>query len=262
MKVARKSVWLRPSVIAGLLLLAGVSLSPSAALAGGPDCGDLLFFENLPATGVTTGTIAGEDGNPPCGQPLTFHDNHDGTITDWNTHLTWEKKDRSSTSPSSTDIHNLENTYPWNGTCSNSPSTACGTDDDCSGGGTCLAVDGQGTGLTIFGFVAKLNEERFEGHDDWRMPNIRELDSIVDYGAGTPGTPQVVPAFNGSDCASTCTDLTNPMCSCTAISQRYWSSTSFVLNPALSWDVYFLNSGDEATAKGFFYHVRAVRGGL
>lgn len=260
--MATRSAWLSPSTLALVLLVTGVSLSASAALAGSPPCGGLFFFENLPATGVTTATILGEDGNPPCGQPLSFHDNGDGTITDWNTHLTWEKKDKSSNNPSGADVHNVENGYPWNGTCSNSPSTACGTDDDCSAGGTCLAVDDQGTGLTIFGFVAKLNEERFEGHNNWRVPNIRELDSLVDYGAGTSDAPQVEPAFNGSDCVSTCTDLTSQKCSCTAISQRYWSSTSFGPNPALAWDVFFLNAGDEATLKGFFYHVRAVRGGL
>jgi hypothetical protein len=41
--------------------------------------------EDLPATGVTSGSIIGEDGNPAFGNPLRYEDNGDGTITDKNT---------------------------------------------------------------------------------------------------------------------------------------------------------------------------------
>ncbi|WP_168769144.1 Lcl C-terminal domain-containing protein [Yoonia maricola] len=39
-------------------------------------------------------------------------------------------------------------------------------------------------------YVARMNTEGYLGHDDWRLPNIRELQSIVDYSG-------VFPAVNG-----------------------------------------------------------------
>lgn len=258
MKTQTRSAWLRLSIVVALLQLVGVTLTNAAARAGVLPCGGFISLENLPATGVTTGTIIGEDGNPPCGKPLSFHDNRDGTISDLNTGLMWEKKDNSSNNPSSTDIHNAANQYPWKGTCSNSPSTECGTDDDCSGGGTCQATDGQGSGLTIFGFVAELNDERFAGHRDWRVPNIRELASIVDYGA-IAREPQVTAAFNRSGCALMCTDITSQNCSCTGLF-RSWSSTRFSLDSTFAWHIFFLNGGDAAAPKTDLFQVRAVRG--
>jgi Protein of unknown function (DUF1566) len=244
-----------------LIIVGGLFAGTTAASASNPACGIPFLFlpaENLLATGVTSGIIAGEDGDPACGLPLSYSDLGDGTIFDRNSLLTWEKKDNSGDKD---DLHNVENEYPWEGTCSAS-STDCGTDVDCPAGQTCLATDGQGTGLTIFGFVAQLNATKFGGHRDWRVPNIRELDAIVDYGAGPPGVPQVAPAFDEAHCASACTDLTSPACSCTAITARYWSSTTYQLNRFLAWDVFFENGGDEATSKSLLYHVRAVRSGL
>jgi uncharacterized protein DUF1566 len=127
--------------------------------------------ENLPATGVTSGIIIGEDGDPAFGNPLRYEDNGDGTITDENTGLMWEKKVAFDGVVSSTNLHDADNVYPWNGTCSIT-GTACGTNPNCvsPNGQTCNAKDGQGTGLTVFGFAAALNAANFAGHNDWRNP--------------------------------------------------------------------------------------------
>jgi hypothetical protein len=76
------------------------------------------FFseQRLPATGQTTSYVAGDDGETRAGAPLRYRDNGDGTITDKNTKLMWEKKDQASGG-----LHNWNNTYPW-GTCSNNAS--------------------------------------------------------------------------------------------------------------------------------------------
>jgi hypothetical protein len=128
---------------------------------------------------------------------------------------------------------------------------------DCgASGGTCQITDGQGTGLTVFGFVATLNATKCVGHDDWRVPNIRELESIADYATSSPA---VALAFNGSDCAASCTDVTKPTCSCTAPSY-YWSSTPSALLLFLGWSVDFYDGSAGSLGQSDGFAVRAVRG--
>ena len=77
------------------------------------------------------------------------------------------------------------------------------------------------------------------GHDDWRLPNVLELLSIVDYGSRS-GVDAVFAEFLG-------------MC---------WSSTSFTANPKDAWLVSFgVKVVYEDYNKGKFHSVRAVRGG-
>lgn len=53
-------------------------------------------------------------------------------------------------------------------------------------------------------WVQKKNAEKFLGHDDWRLPSIKELQSIVDYtrSPDTTHSPAIDPVFN-------CTTITN-----------------------------------------------------
>jgi Protein of unknown function (DUF1566) len=117
-------------------------------------------------------------------------------------------------------------------------STLCQTDADCGAATPCTVTDGQGTGLTIFQWVAQLNAAGFAGHNDWRIPNVKELQNIVDYGTDSPA---VAAAFNTS-CSASCTVTT---CSCTQ-SSFYWSATTDVrpelpITPgiACAWGVLF-----------------------
>jgi hypothetical protein len=172
----------------------------------------------FPATGQTTSYQAGDDGDINAGAALSYTDNSDGTITDNNTGLVWEKK--TATCPG---IHCWLGAYTW---------AAAFTDfidvlNDVSGGGVSC----------------------FAGHCDWRLPNVKELQSIVNYGMSNPS---VSAAFN--DCGNG---------SCTAAS-AYWASSSLVSNPAVAWVVSFFSGGVGTGAgfKGGPNHVRAVRGGL
>jgi Protein of unknown function (DUF1566) len=220
------------------------------ATGGLPACqAKLSKAQAFPATGQTTSYVAGDDGAIKAGAPLSYTDNGDGTITDNNTKLMWEKKDEAASGDL---LHNVNNTYPWSGTCSGDGTTVCGTDADCSvAGGTCTPAGG--ATYTIFQWVAQLNAEAFAGHTDWRVPNVKELQSIVDYGTFNPA---VDAAFNTS-CSSGCTVLT---CSCTQLG-FYSSATTPAGFPFYAWGVYFNNGNVDVVSYTASGYVRAVRSG-
>jgi len=186
----------------------------------------------LGETGQTTVFGPGSDGDVRAGAPLSYTDNGDGTITDNNTGLMWEKKDDSG------GIHDKDNTYTW---------TAGGNNMD----GTMVTVF-----LDTLNDVAGGGANCFAGHCDWRIPNLRELLSIVHYGALSPS---VDPAFHQAATCTGCTDVTLASCSCTA-SSFYWPSSTTGFNPGKVWEVGFGNGGMSNDFKGFPNPVRAVRG--
>jgi hypothetical protein len=193
----------------------------------GGTCTSQSGGQRFPATGQTTcsdtnGNViacsgTGQDGDIQAGGALSYVDNGDGTITDLNTQLMWEKKSWDGS------IHDWNNFYVW--------------------------VDGFST------VVGGLNAGGFAGHTDWRLPNVRELQSIVNY---QNSGPAVSAAFN-TNCTSGCTVLT---CSCTR-SYPYWSSTPYQIHPHIAWSVDFNDGSVDFNLKSYYGHyVRAVRGGL
>jgi hypothetical protein len=79
------------------------------------------------------------------------------------------------------------------------------------------------------------------GHDDWRLPNINELQSIVDYNAFEPS---IDTTFFPE-----------------AVAEIYWSSTTFVEVVSEAWNISFLNGDVYAWPfnKDEKAYVRAVR---
>jgi len=213
----------------------------------------------FPASGQTTQYVQSDDGAIQAGAPLSYTDNRDGTIRDNTTGLTWEKKVRLDNTVNAADPHDADNCYVWAGTCSGSGGW-CGVDADCPGGQTCSAGIPRGcfVGATIYQWVDGLNAAHFAGHEDWRVPNVKELQSIVQYGASDPS---VAPAFQGASCGASCSDMTNPACSCTQ-SYYYWSATTYLPAPHGAWNVRFYDGYVYSYDKGFSFPVRAVRGGL
>jgi len=166
---------------------------------------------------VISCTGTGHDGDVQAGATLAYQDNGDGTITDLNTGLMWEKKSYDGS------INDKHNAYTWD---------------------NAFAVH-----------VAGLNSGGgFAGHTDWRVPNYKELVSILNL---ENVAPAVSPAFN-NNCAPGCTVLT---CSCT-VAYFYWSSTTYADTPGGAWDVFFSDGYVDADGKTFSYYVRAVRAGL
>jgi len=80
----------------------------------------------------------------------------------------------------------------------------------------------------------------FAGYTDWRLPNIRELHSIIDYGRYDPATDPVFGPIN---------DLFD----------FFWSSSTNDSNPIYAWGVYFWFGSVYCEDKNEEYIVRAVR---
>src|SRR2546426_6065748 len=188
--------------ILSLALLVGLGLSAAAVEAWDNNntppqpssCGNSTFpasGQTTPATGTMThtGATVRDDGFVKAGGPLSYHDNGDGTITDLNTLLMWEKKSNDGS------VHDVNKTFVWS-----SPVTD-----------------------TVWDWIDAINTKEgngigFAGFNDWRLPNVRELLSIIDYGRLNPS---VDPAFN-NNVSLGCTVLT-----CSVISAvPYWSSTT------------------------------------
>lgn len=168
---------------------------------------------------VVACTGSGQDGEEQKGLARRYVDNGDGTITDSATGLMWEKL------AADLSIHNRKAMYTWEAAFTNK--------------------------------IAMLNQVGFADHNDWRLPNVNELHSLVDYGPTTSG---IGSAFD-TDCAIPCT-ITD--CSCTDTGHPYWSSTTYQVDPSTAWSIAFEPGGSfgGADPKVGLAYVRAVRGGL
>ena len=163
-----------------------------------------------------------------------FVDNGDGTVTDNQTGLIWEKKDN--TCPG---IHCVNDTYSWN--VSGSPYPPDGTaftsflntlNGGATGVGNCVSSDGN------------TQTGGFNNYCDWRLPTIGELNSIVDRSASgcLSGSPCIDPVFGPT------------------VPSIYWTSTTFAGDPFGAWDTDFGNGVVRVGSKDNSIFVRAVRG--
>ncbi|HXU33403.1 MAG TPA: DUF1566 domain-containing protein [Thermoanaerobaculia bacterium] len=201
---------------------AGIAI-PASAL-DFPASGQTTSYTANKNDGITAAVSVPDDGAVQAGSTLSFTDNGDGTITDDNTGLMWEKKGDNG------GLHDKDNGYYWSGTGSVFQETIWDWLEDVNAEG--------GTG--------------FAGYADWRIPNAKELQTLVDYESGAP---MISAAFN-NNCVSGITVLTG---SCNPIT-GYWTSTTWARSTGMAWGVNF-NEGllfpyDKSSAP----RVRAVRG--
>ena len=130
-----------------------------------------------------------------------FTENGDGTVTDTVTRLTWKR-------------------------CSEGLEG-----DSCE----------KGEALT-FTWQEALNvaaESRFSGKKDWRLPDIKELNSIIERQCTMPAINEIV--FPATPTMS------------------FWSSTPYNGNPAFAWNVYFPYGISDGNSKKYRFFVRMVR---
>ncbi len=160
----------------------------------------------VPKTGQETSYATGDDGDLEKGVAWPtprFTDNGDGTVTDNLTGLIWLK----------------------DANCPNETKTWADALTYCNGlaSGSCGLTDGSVAG-------------------DWRLPNVKELPSLTDFGSSLPALPSGHP-FTGVQ------------------AYYYWSSSTYVVDTSHAWN---MSMGD-GTVRGYnksnVYYVWPVRGG-
>jgi hypothetical protein len=168
-----------------------------------------------------------DDGVVRAGGALSYRNNGDGTITDLNTGLMWEQKIRDIVTAQGN--HDVTRRFIWDSVAP-----------------------------TIWDWLEQVNTEGgtgLGGHNDWRIPNVKELQSIIDYGLLNPA---VDPAFNNGPGIGACSVAE---CSLTATGS-YWSSTTGAAFTPSAWIVDFSVGFVTGGLKNDELHfVRAVRGG-
>lgn len=165
---------------------------------------------DVPKTGQTTSYDTGDDGDIKRGVSWPnprFTDNGNDTVTDNLTSLMWTR--------------------------------------DAKAPGPVVCAPGvTKTWQNALNYVACLNTNSYLGYTDWRLPNINELESLIDVERADPALPSGNPFSNAQNFI-------------------YWSSTTSagVLNAINAWAVIMSNGLVGPSSKTLTYYVWPVRAG-
>ena len=217
----------RLAFILGATVLLAFALLPVAPARAGhfPATGQTTSYPANKNDGIKGPIAVPDDGALRRGAPLHYKLLKDGTVKDLNTGLIWEVK--------CTDcggLHDVNSRYPWSS---------------------------DGSTDTIWDWLDAINAQGrtgYAGHNDWRIPNVRELQSIVDFGSSNPA---ISPIFGPTLPTQVRLDSL----------PEYWSSTSshgednIFLPDTWASIVDFHDGAIYQDRKSAFFFVRAVRGG-
>ncbi len=104
-------------------------------------------------------------------------------------------------------------------------------------------ANGLTTWLEAFEVIRQVNAARLGGFSDWRLPNINELESLVDCSQHSPALAPEHPFEK--------------------VREFYWSSTTSIYDPPWSWALYMLKGAVGVGLKnGRHFYVWAVRSDL
>ncbi|MDD3284810.1 MAG: DUF1566 domain-containing protein [Patescibacteria group bacterium] len=98
---------------------------------------------------------------------------------------------------------------------------------------------GTATTHTFAQAITICENDETDGYTDWRLPNIKELLTLVDFGKSNPAID--ITAFPAT------------------VSEYYWSSTTYLDSPRIAWSVYFYDGGTGNGGKGNEGYVRCTR---
>ncbi len=179
-------------------------------------------------TGQTISYETGDDGDLEKGVSWPnprFTDNGDGTVTDNLTGLMWLK-----------DANCIQTNYP-------------GFDKDEIHG------DGQVTWQHALDFVSGINAGTYSncggGYTDWRLPNVKELQSLLHYAYYDPAVPNTA----GTGQWTSGDPFTGVQ------SSSYWSATTYASDTSSAWLVRIYVGNVYHNGKSLGNNVWPVRGG-
>jgi hypothetical protein len=167
----------------------------------------LLLWIALTHPGESAAAQICQPASIPASTPTSrFTDSGDGTVTDTVTGLMWKR---------------CAEGQSWDGV-------------------TCA---GSAPAMTWHGALQAAESATFASHGDWRLPNIKELGSIVERQCVDPAINLAVfPA---------------------APSSHFWSGSPYAGDSYSAWGVYFYYGYGNGSGKGYGFssYVRLVRGG-
>ncbi|MGB5444283.1 MAG: DUF1566 domain-containing protein, partial [Psychromonas sp.] len=123
-------------------------------------------------------------GNTDYGTP-GYVDNGDKTITDTQSGLMWAKNDSGAAYAKGIDY---QNAFDW----------IKSDENDNNPLKTGASKNGAMDWVEALAYVKKMNDQNYLGHSDWRLPNVKELETITDYSYSPVKTnsPAIDPIFN------------------------------------------------------------------
>jgi hypothetical protein len=170
------------------------------------------------------------------GEPLDDQNAGPGEcVKDNVTGLIWEVK------TDDDGLHDKDDTYTWYNTNSATNGGPAGTENPT--GQTCSGwTNGDSTTYcNTQAYVNRVNTASLCGATDWRMPTVKELESLVDFGTSSP-------AIDISYFPNT-------------VSSFVWSGSPVASNSLNAWQLFFNYGGSNPRGRSNSYAVRLVRGG-